>query len=79
MSVTDAMQVLSRAGFAVHVVSPEVPRLLAVKDVARALGMSTRWVRDHLGEFPGRTRLPGGDVRIPVQDVVELVERGRMA
>lgn len=78
MSVSDAMQVLARAGFTVHVVSPEVPLLLSVKDVAKSLGMSTRWVRDHMGEFPGRTRLPGGDVRIPLRDVVELMERGRM-
>lgn len=79
MSVQEAMHTLTRAGFAVQVVSPDVPQLLSVRDVARALGMSPRWVRDHMGEFPGRTRLPGGDVRIPLRDVVDLVERGRMA
>lgn len=51
---------------------------MTVSDVAAFFRVSKWWVRKHLGQFPNRVRLPGGDIRIPMSDAQALVERCRM-
>lgn len=54
-------------------------RLLSRHEVAEALSVSLAWVKAHETEFPGRVKIPGGDVRIPVRDVEAALDRWRVA
>jgi hypothetical protein len=51
---------------------------LSLAGVAENLSVSVRYVRDHMEEFPGAFRLPGGDIRIPARDVEALAMAGRI-
>ena len=54
-------------------------KLFSVADVADMLQVHSGWVRVHLEEFPGKVRLPGGDIRIPLADIKAALERWREA
>lgn len=54
-------------------------RFLTREEVAEALAMSLTWVKAHEHEFPGRVKVPGGDVRIPIRDVEAALDRWRVA
>jgi hypothetical protein len=47
---------------------------LTVAQVSKALGFGTRWVRDHLADFPGHWRL-GREIRIPLSAVRSFIHR----
>jgi len=51
--------------------------MLSLREVAEACGMSVGWARRQAraGRFPGLVRWPGGDLRVPVQDVKEFLRR----
>ena len=52
-------------------------RYLTMASVAARLDCSYDYVRDHLSEFPGAWRMPGGDIRIPARDVEALAKDRR--
>lgn len=54
----------------------EVKRSLSLAAVAARIDFSTKYVREHLSDFPNAWRASGGEIRIPVRDVVAL-ERSR--
>lgn len=49
---------------------------LPVRAVAKLLGCSTQYVKEHLDLFPHAYRLSGGDIRIPMRDVNACPPRG---
>lgn len=72
-----ALDVLQRAG--VVVVVPGA-RVFSLASVAAQLDVSVGWVRDHLSEFEGWFRLPGGgrnggEIRILEKDVAGFLSR----
>lgn len=69
-----------RAAGAVVVISGRAAsavRFLTREEVAEALQLSVSWVRAHEYEFPGRVKVPGGDVRIPLADLEAAIQRWR--
>jgi hypothetical protein len=54
-------------------------RVFSVQDVSEMLNVSKGWIRAHMDEFPGVSRLPGGDLRIPICDVEAALDRWREA
>lgn len=79
LDLKKVLAALSREG--VMVVSPGAARCLSVGTVAQLLDVSKDWVRDHVNEFPGWFRLPGGgqnggEIRIPEKAVNAFQERG---
>ena len=64
------------------VISAPSQRHLSLAEAAKALDVSSTWVRDHLAEFPHAWRLPGagrvGELRIPSRDVEALAARRRI-
>ena len=77
--IVRAVGILRAAGIVVVLGSRSASsiRLMSREEVAEALGVSVSWVRAHEAEFPGRVKVPGGDVRIPVADVEAAIERWR--
>lgn len=75
MELNEAIRALSAAG-AVVVVSPG--KHLSLASAAVELDCSTKWVREHLREFPNAWRMPGGELRIPKRDVDALAERKKI-
>ncbi len=79
MSVGEVIEALKASGVVVQV-GPA--RSFSLESTAERLEVSTRWVRDHLAEFPNRWRLPGagdcGEWRIPAGDIEALQERRRV-
>lgn len=72
MSESEAIQLIKRAAAAF-----EQRRHLSLAAVALRLDCSPKWVRLHLGEFPGAWRMPGGEIRVPAADVDRLAESRR--
>lgn len=78
LELKKALAVLAEHGL--QVVSPSAPRAFSLRTVATQLDVSVDWVREHLEEFPGRRRLPGGgknggEWRIPARDVERFLSR----
>lgn len=75
MDSTELKRVLETlAEHGVVVVSPHAPRAFSLASAAAQLDLSVGWVREHLKEFPGAFRLPGGgknggEWRIPARDL----------
>ncbi len=76
MSVDQAIATLKDAG-AVFCVSVGEGHL-SLAEASRRLDCSTRWVRNHLAEFPNAWRMPGGELRIPARDVEALAARNKL-
>jgi hypothetical protein len=55
----------------------EPKRHLSLSGVALRLDCSPKWVREHLAEFPGAWRMPGGEIRVPARDVEALAASRR--
>jgi len=72
--VVTALRVLRDAG-AVLVVPGQ--RHLSLGEAARLLDCSTKYLREHLVDFPNAWRMPGGEIRIPAGDIDGLAKRGR--
>lgn len=76
MSVEQAIKTLQEAG-AVFSVSVGEGHL-SLGEASRRLDCSTRWIREHLSEFPNAWRMPGGELRIPAKDVESLAARNKL-
>jgi len=76
--VVAAIETLRSAGFLFA--SPRHLRLVSVRAAGAMLSVSASTVRlwQRQGRFPGATMLPGGDLRIPVQDIEALASAGRL-
>jgi len=77
--IAGALAVLAEAGCEIVAPRPRV-RLFSMQATAEALGVSVRWVRDHLEEFPGAINIGYGtrrEVRIPEGDLLAFVGRRR--
>lgn len=68
---------LRRLGLRIDV--PRAPRFFSLQEVADMLSVSVSWVRQHLDQFPGRIQLSGGDRRIPLTDVEDVIRSHREA
>jgi hypothetical protein len=55
----------------------EEKRHLSLGAVAARLDCSVNYLRDHLDDFPGAWRMPGGEIRIPAKDVERLARERR--
>jgi hypothetical protein len=76
--IVHAVDTLTMAG-ARFTLEPGHPvRVVSAAAAAEVLDVSVAWVRDHMEEFPGAVRLPGGLVRIPVRDLEALLARNRL-
>ena len=53
-------------------------RGLSMGSVGLLLDCSARYVREHLADFPNAFRLPGGDIRIPMRDVISIQKNRRI-
>jgi hypothetical protein len=76
MGIEEAIAALADAGIVFS--SPESSQHLSLGAVASRLDCSTKYLREHLHEFPGAWRMPGGELRIPARDVEELAEQRRL-
>lgn len=77
-ALKQAVETLTRAG--ALVVLPGASRCYALGTVAALLDVSPTWVREHLEEFAGWFRLPGGgrnggEIRIPASAVEQFQRR----
>jgi len=72
MSDLEAIRLIQRAAGVF-----EQRRHLCLSAVASRLDCSPKWVREHLGLFPGAWRMPGGEIRVPARDVEALAEAGK--
>jgi hypothetical protein len=76
MELDEAIQLLTKAG-AVFAL-PDNNAHYSLSTAAAKLDCSVNWLREHKHEFPGLWRMPGGELRIPEQDV-ESAKRRRDA
>jgi hypothetical protein len=67
-----AIRVLTAAG--AQIVLPS-QRHFSLGNAAQMLDCSKGWIREHLGEFPNAWRMPGGELRVPEQDVADAKRR----
>lgn len=82
MELQEAILTLRAAG-AVVMIAPSERRALPPVEAGQRLGVSVRWVKEHLGEFPNAYRLPGGgsnggELRIPVRDLDAFEQRRKV-
>ena len=47
-------------------------------EAAQMVSMSIDWLRNHLDEFPSTIKLPGGDLRISLDDIEAVLDRMRL-
>jgi len=52
-------------------------KFYSVADVADMMNINSAWVRAHYEEFPNKVLLPGGDIRIPLDDIQAALGRWR--
>lgn len=89
MNLEEITRTFRQAGVVVCL-STEAGRHHSLSEAADRLGVSVRWVREHLEEFPNAWRLPAGaratdlgarnvgELRIPAGDLVALAQRMRL-
>jgi hypothetical protein len=70
--IGQAVEILRSAGFQV-LVNTRI-KLCTVAEAAAALSVHPDWVKTHLDRFPGAVRLPGGHLRIPVDDILSFLK-----
>ena len=80
--MSEAIQVLRQAGAVIHMPGPP-RRAFSLGEAGEQLGVSARWMREHLAEFPHAYRLPGGganggELRIPERDLEAFEKRRRI-
>jgi hypothetical protein len=73
--VTHAVDILRAAGF--NILLKAGIQVSTVVETAKALSVHPKWIKSHLKEFPGAVRLPGGELRIPVDDIRTFLKRKR--
>jgi hypothetical protein len=77
--IVHAVDTLRQAGAVVVLgATGRAVRLFSRGEVAEMLSCSVRWVREHETEFPGRLKMPGGEVRIPLRDLEAACARWRL-
>jgi hypothetical protein len=77
----EAIETFRRAGMAIMLpdtVEGRRIKVFAVRDVALILDCSTEFIKSHLDEFPEASRMPGGEIRIPLEDIKAALERWRI-
>jgi excisionase family DNA binding protein len=70
-----ALETLAGAGFSIAPPAAERCRLLSVAQVAELLGVGQEKARSLAAEVPGSVRLPGGDIRVRLQELERWLER----
>lgn len=77
--LTHALETARRAGCVIQIrISGESPlKYYSVSDAADMIDVNSSWIRAHYEEFPNKVLLPGGDIRIPVADIIAALDRWR--
>lgn len=70
--IADAVRLLTEAG---AVFSLPSQRHFSLGNAARQLDCSKGWLREHLTEFPHAWRMPGGELRVPENDIATAKRR----
>jgi hypothetical protein len=81
VEIAHALETLAASGAIIVVPETVAGRRLEMVSLGTAadmLSVSTDWMRNHLEEFPQVAKYPGGDIRIPIDDLIKAVKNWRM-
>ena len=73
--VAQAVETLRAIGCVFSI--PSSVRFYSVTETASALRANPKFIKEHLDEFPGSMRLPGGQIRIPFNAIKDFALKHR--